>query len=128
MCIKVLDELLGSLQDIDALAGTPQHEALRQKLLLTKAGFEFPQQSGYIGLKQKEHDFGEFFFGQITDNLLSAVETGELVMAEDKVWDSEDDMVDIMANVFSKYLSTAYKIEKTEDVPAAKIDDKVPGN
>lgn len=63
MCIKVLDELLGSLQDIDALAGTPQHEALRQKLLLTKAGFEFPQQSGYIGLKQKEHDFGEFFFG-----------------------------------------------------------------
>lgn len=49
-------------------------------------------------------------------------------MAEDKVWDSEDDMADIMANVFSKYLSTAYKIEKTEDVPAAKIDDKVPGN
>jgi len=112
LCIRILDQLMGSLEDIDALAGsTDAQKALKEKLEDIKDGFDFEYLSKYSCNKQNEEEFAELFYGDITDNLIKSVVSEKLDVFGGKVYEPEDDITNVMANILSEYLSTAYKVE-----------------
>ena len=73
MCIRVLDQMLGSLEDIEKFAPDINHDALRQKIEDAKTHFTFDFVSKYSCMKQKDDAFKEVFYGDITHALLNSI-------------------------------------------------------
>ena len=108
----MLDHMLGSLEEIEKFVGT--HDALKLKIEVAKDHFENAFISKNSCIKQKDDHFKETFYGEITDALLDSVKDGKLYMFEGKVYEPETDQNNIMANILSEYLATAYKAEGAE--------------
>ena len=62
MCTRVIDQMLGSLEDIEKFAGsTPAHVAMKTKFEEHKKHFEFENLSQYSCLKWNGEEFIKLF-------------------------------------------------------------------
>ena len=116
ICIRILDQMMGSLEDIEQLVGSNDaHTALKTKLDDVKDGFEQTFASKYSCNKQAEEEFATLFYGEITDALLASVLQEKLDVYKGKVYEPENDITNVMANIISEFLSTAYKTDDKKE-------------
>ena len=112
LCIRMIDQMLGSLEDIEEFAGlTPAHKAMKTKFEEHKFGFEFETLTHYSCLKWNGEEFAKLFYGEITDALLTSVEKEKIDVYKKKEYTPAADHKLVMSNLMSEYMATAYDIK-----------------